>query len=122
MATITDLLLRSLNNLLYGDKRLTFEQNKNIFLCVQRYIASTNRYVLHFNYRLGEEFIKVLSNLFSNPFSMYLYRCVLPCVNTYLEINTVETNSLPVLATHFWTLKKVNETYKPGARLVTGFL
>jgi len=27
--------------------------------------------------------------LFSNPFSMYLYRYVLPCVNTYLEINTV---------------------------------
>ena len=53
---------------------------------------------------------------------MYLYRCVLPCVNTYLEINTVETNSLPVLTTHFWTLKKVNETYKPGVRLVTGFL
>ena len=23
--------------------------------------------------------------MFSNPFSMYLYRCVLPCVNTYLE-------------------------------------
>ena len=38
---------------------------------------------------IGEEFIEVLSNLFSNPFSMYLYRCVLPCVNTYLEINTV---------------------------------
>ena len=39
----------------------------------------------------GEEFIhvKVLSNLFSNQFSMDLYRCVLPCVNTYLEINTV---------------------------------
>jgi len=25
----------------------------------------------------GEEFIYVLSNLFSNQFSMYLYRCVL---------------------------------------------
>jgi len=24
--------------------------------------------------------------LFSNPFSMYLYRCVLPFVNTYLDI------------------------------------
>ena len=30
-----------------------------------------------------------LSNLFSNLFSMHLYRYVLPCVNTYLEINTV---------------------------------
>ena len=34
----------TLNNLLYGDEHLTFEQNKNIFLCVQRYIASTNRF------------------------------------------------------------------------------
>jgi len=25
----------------------------------------------------------------SNPFSMYVYRCVLACVNTYLEINTI---------------------------------
>jgi len=49
----------------------------------------TTLFFLHFNYRLGEEFLKVLSNLFSNPFSMYLYLCVLSCVNTYLEINTV---------------------------------
>ena len=34
----------TLNNLHYGDEHLTFEQNKNIFLCVQRYIASTNRF------------------------------------------------------------------------------
>jgi len=34
----------TLNNLLYGDEHLTFEQNKNIFLCVQRFIASTNRF------------------------------------------------------------------------------
>jgi len=55
---------------------------------------SLNKVMIHhsfsaLNYRLGEEFKKVLSNLFSNPFSMYLYRCVLPCVNPYLEINTV---------------------------------
>ena len=31
----------TLNNLLYGDEHLTFEQNKNIFMCVKRYIAST---------------------------------------------------------------------------------
>jgi len=36
----------------------------------------------------GEEFMYVLSNLFSNQFSMYLYVCC-HCVNTYLEINTV---------------------------------
>ena len=29
-----------------------------------------NTKLLHFNYRPGEEFIKVLSSLFSNPFSM----------------------------------------------------
>ena len=39
--------------------------------------------------RLKYSYMLVLSNLFSNPVSMYLYRCVLPCVNTYLQINTV---------------------------------
>ena len=45
----------------------------------------------HFRNEVTAEILNsyVLSNLFSKPFSMYLYRCVLPCVNTYLEINTV---------------------------------
>ena len=42
---------------------------------------------VNFFYNIAKKILTSLSHLFSNPFSMYLYRCVL--VNSYLEINTV---------------------------------
>ena len=34
----------TLQNLLFGDEHLTFDQNKNIFLCVQRFISISRRF------------------------------------------------------------------------------